>query len=152
LRLLRRHGTALTYDAVLTGFLICGHLWDYQPAGWDTAWHRWTRRAQILIPVGLESTRFSASRIFAAAYPEAVALAGVIGSPRWRSLAAGDAGQRRQFISEIGQRLSQPGYQPSGIDDPIAHWMRYDSWHQPALHHLPADLRLRQLRHPQRLR
>jgi hypothetical protein len=31
LRLLRRHGTAATYDAVLTGFLICGHLWTDQP-------------------------------------------------------------------------------------------------------------------------
>ena len=27
LRLLRRHGPAATYDAVLTGFLICGHIW-----------------------------------------------------------------------------------------------------------------------------
>src|SRR5262249_57767694 len=31
LRLLRRYGSAATYDAVLTGFLICGHLWGYQP-------------------------------------------------------------------------------------------------------------------------
>src|SRR5262249_5762220 len=52
LRLLRRYGTAHTYDAVLTGFLICAHLWDYQPAGWDTAWLRWNRRAQILDPGG----------------------------------------------------------------------------------------------------
>ena len=27
LRLLRRHGPAAAYDAVLTGFLFCGHLW-----------------------------------------------------------------------------------------------------------------------------
>ena len=33
-RLLRRYGTAATYDAVLTGFLICGHLWTDQPGDW----------------------------------------------------------------------------------------------------------------------
>jgi len=32
LRLLRRHGPAATYDAVLTGFLLCGHLWTDQAA------------------------------------------------------------------------------------------------------------------------
>jgi hypothetical protein len=135
LRLLRRHGPAAAYDAVLTGFLICGHLWDYQPAGWDTAWHRWSGRAQILIPAGHVATRFSASRIFAAAYPEAVDLACVIGSPRWRSLATGDAGQRRRFIHEIGRRLGQPGYQPRGDGDAIAHWIEYDSWHPPSRPH-----------------
>jgi hypothetical protein len=31
LRLLRRHGPAATYDAVLTGFLLCGHLWTDWP-------------------------------------------------------------------------------------------------------------------------
>jgi hypothetical protein len=135
LRLLRRYGTAHTYDAVLTGFLICAHLWDYQPAGWDTAWLRWNRRAQILIPAGMESTRFSASRIFAAAYPEAVNLACIIGSPRWRSLAAGDAGQRQQFIREIGRRLGHPRYQPPYDGDAIAHWIEYDSWHPPSRPH-----------------
>ena len=132
LRLLRRHGAALTYDAVLTGFLICGHQWDYQPGGWDAPWQRWNQRAQALIPAGIEVTRFSASRIFAAAYPEAVSLASLISSPRWRSLAAGDAGQRQQFISEIGRRLGHPGYQPPGTGDAIAHWIEYDSWQPPS--------------------
>jgi hypothetical protein len=129
---MRRHGAALTYDAVLTGFLICGHQWDYQPRGWDVPWQRWNQRTQALIPAGLEATRFSASRIFAAAYPEAVSLASVISSPRWRSLAAGDAGQRQQLISEIGRRLGHPGYQPPGTGDPIAHWIEYDSWQPPS--------------------
>lgn len=117
---------------MLTGFLVCGHLWDDQPRGWDTPWHRWDRRAQALIPAGLEATRFSASRIFAAAYPEAIDLACVISSPRWRSLAAGDATQRGQFIAEIGRRLGQPGYQPPGHGDAIAHWIEYDSWQPPS--------------------
>ncbi len=87
LRLLRRHGPAVTYDAVLTGYLICGHLWDYQPGEWPGPWRRWTRRAQALIPPGSEASHFSASRIFAAAYPEAVALACLFASPTWRGLA-----------------------------------------------------------------
>jgi hypothetical protein len=48
---------------------------------WDGPWQRWTRRAEILIPSGAESSQFSAARIFAAAYPEAVTLAGLIASP-----------------------------------------------------------------------
>ena len=31
--------------------------------------------------------------------------------------------------------LGQPGYQPHGIDDPIAHWMTYDSWRPPSRPH-----------------
>src|SRR6476469_323288 len=34
LRLLLRYGPAATYDAVLTGFLICGHLWTDGPGEW----------------------------------------------------------------------------------------------------------------------
>jgi hypothetical protein len=30
-----------------------------------------------------------------------------------------------------GQRLGRPGYQPAGTGDPIAHWMKYDSWRPP---------------------
>ena len=70
LRLLRRYGPAAAYDAVLTGFLICGHLWTDQPGDWDGPWQRWTRRAEVLIPPGAESSQFSAARIFAAAYPK----------------------------------------------------------------------------------
>ena len=117
---------------MLTGFLICGHLWDHHPGGWDTPWQQWNRRAQTLIPPGLEATRFSASRIFAAAYPEAISLACLIASPRWRSLAAGDAGQRQQVIAEIGRRLGRRGYQPPENGDAIVHWIEYDSWQPPS--------------------
>jgi hypothetical protein len=135
LRLLRRHGTAATYDAVLTGFLICGHLWGYQPGEWPGPWHRWTRRAQVLIPPGSESSQFSASRVFAAAYPEAVALACLFASPARRSLAAGDPARQQQFNAEIGQRPGRVGYQPAGTDDPIAHWIKYDSRRPPSRPH-----------------
>ena len=84
-RLLRRHGPALTYDAVLTGFLLCGHLWTDQPGDWDGLWQRWTRRAEILIPPGTESSQFSAARIFATAYPEAVGLRPErTATPKWQ--------------------------------------------------------------------
>jgi len=135
LRLLRRYGPAAAYDAMLTGFLICGHLWTDWPGEPTGPWQRWTRRAEILIPPGTESSQFSASRIFAAAYPEAVGLAGLIASPAWRSLAAGDPAQQQQFIAAIGQRLGWPGYQPADTADAIAHWMKYDSWRPPSRPH-----------------
>ena len=135
LRLLRRYGPAAAYDAVLTGFLLCGHLWTDGPGDWDGPWQRWTRRAEVLIPPGAESSQFSAARIFAAAYPEAVGLAGLIASPAWRSLAAGDPAEQQQFTAAIGQRLGRPGYQPADTADAIAHWMKYDSWRPPSRPH-----------------
>lgn len=68
----------------------------------------------------------------AAAYPEAIDLASLISSPRWRSLAAGGPVQRQQFITEIGRRLGHPGYQPPDTGDAIAHWIEYDSWQPPS--------------------
>jgi hypothetical protein len=41
LRLLRRYGSAATHDAVLTGFLICGHLCGYQPGEIDDPVAHW---------------------------------------------------------------------------------------------------------------
>ena len=46
--------------------------------------------AHRLIPHGSEHRKFSASRVFAAVYPEAVDLAALIASPAWRSRAAGN--------------------------------------------------------------
>ena len=40
LRLLRRYGPAAAYDAVLTGFLLCGHLWTDEPGEWGGPWQR----------------------------------------------------------------------------------------------------------------
>ena len=134
-RLLRRYGTAATYDAVLTGLLICGHLWTDQPGHWPGPWQRWTRRAEILIPPGAESSQFSASRIFAAACPEAVTLASLLASPAWRSLAAGGPAQQQHFTAAIGQQLGRPGYLPPSTGDAIAHWMKHHSWRPPSLPH-----------------
>lgn len=135
LRLVRRHGVAATYDAVLTGFLICGHLWGDQPLTAVDAWHRWTLRAEVLIPTRSGPGEFSASRLFAALYPEAVDIAALVASPAWRRLAAGDTGQQQSFITEIGLRLGRPDYQSPEGGDAIAHWMKYDSGRPPSRPH-----------------
>ena len=128
LRLVRRLGWAAAYDAVLTGFLICAHHWSHiKPGSYSDAWRRWHQRAHTLIPAGTARTTFSASRLFAAVYPEAVSIAALIGSPTWRTLAAGDAEQKARFYTEIGRRLGLPDYQPNPNGDAIAHWIRFDS-------------------------
>lgn len=134
LRLLRRLGSAATFDAVLTGFLICAHRWSARqdPPGGD-ARHRWARRAQRLIPPGTELETFSPSKLFAATYPEAVDIAEVIGSLHWRRLAAGDPQAQRRFSAEIGCRLGQPEYRPQVVHDAIAHWIDQDCWRPPSL-------------------
>lgn len=132
LRLLRRHGPAVTFDAVLTGFLICGHLWDDRPES-AAAWpRRWDRRAEALIPVGTEAAEFSASRLFATVYPEAVTLATVLATPARRQQASGSPEQQERFLTEIGRLLDHPGYRPPDSGDAIAHWMKYDSPRPPS--------------------
>lgn len=135
LRLVRRHGVAAAYDAVLTGFMICGHLWGDLPQTPVDAWHRWTLRAEILIPTSAGPGEFSASRLFAAVYPEAVNVAALVASPAWRHLAAGDAKQQQRFVAEIGFRLGRPDYQPPEGGDAIAHWMTFDSARPPSKPH-----------------
>lgn len=132
LRLLHRHGPAATFDAVLTGFLICGHLWADRPESASTWRRRWDRRSEVLIPVGAEAATFSASRLFAVVYPEAVTLAAVIASPTWRQQASGTPQQQRRFITEIGGMLGHLEYQPPDGGDAIAHWMKCDSHRPPS--------------------
>ncbi len=144
LRLLHRLGPAATFDAVLTAFLICGHLWCRLPEEGDdtSAWHDWQRRLDLLVPRENEDAAFSASRLFAATYPEAVKLAALIGSLHWRRLAAGDPGQQRQFTAEVAHRLNDPDYRPRIINDPLAHWMDTDCGHPPSLPAKRYDTRL----------
>ncbi len=131
LRLLRRHGPGATYDAVLTGFLFCGHLSTGRGEDDVGVQREWVRRAEVLVPQGTETATFSASRLFAAVYPEAVSLAGLIASPTWRHLAAGDANQQRQFTTEVGRRLHRP-HHPGDGGDAVAHWMMFDCWRPPS--------------------
>lgn len=128
LRLLRRHGPIATYDAVLTAFLVCGHFWSDWSENDAMARREWDRRADILIPPGREASTFSAARLFAAVYPEAIQLAALIASPAWRQLACGDAADQQRFTTEIGRRLGHLHYRPPKHGDAIAHWMKFDSW------------------------
>lgn len=132
-RLLRRIGPAATYDAVLTGFLICAHRWSLitKPDEGD-AWNDWRRRAEILIPPGTETDTFTTSRLFAATYPEAVAIAELVGSLHWRRLAAGDPSDQALFATAIGARLGLRDYRPTALRDPIAHWIDQDCWRPPS--------------------
>jgi hypothetical protein len=133
-RLLRGIGPAATYDAVLTGFLICAHHWNYtEIASEGDVWLDWRRRVELLIPPGTETETFTASRLFATTYPEAVALAELIGSLRWRRLAAGGPHDQALFADLIGKRLGWRDYRPSVTKDPIAHWIEDDCWRPPSL-------------------
>lgn len=132
LRLLRRHGPIATYDAALTAFLVCGHFWSDWSQDDAIARSNWDRRADILIPRGTEASTFSASRLFAATYPEAIGLATLLASPAWRRLACGDAAAGQRFTTEIGRRLGHPHYRPPEHGDAIAHWMKFDSWRAPS--------------------
>lgn len=131
-RLIARHGPAATYDAVLTGFLICGHFWDDRQADTTRAWWVWTERAAVLIPPGTETTTFSASRLFAAVYPEAVALAGLIASPHWRHQANGDLEQQRNVLLEASHRVGRVVKDDDPSNNAIQHWMIFDSHHPPS--------------------
>jgi hypothetical protein len=134
-RLLHGYGAALTFDAVLTSLLICGHIWNDRLGDWSETTRRWMRRSHRLIPVGLETDEFSAARLFAAVYPDAVEIAALIASPTWRALAAGNAEQQQRFVGEIGRRLGRPGYRPPEHGDAIAHWMSFDSGQPPSRPH-----------------
>ena len=123
------HGPAATYDAVLTGFVVCGHLWADGRNDYSGVARAWSRRADVLIPAGTELTTFSASRLYAAVYPKAVRLAGLIASPTWRHRAAGDADAQRQFTTEVARRLN---HHPAHGGDAVTHWMMFDSWRPPS--------------------
>lgn len=142
LRLVRRHGWAPTYDAVLTAFMICAHLWEnafnvaFDPAnaplGLILKRAVWTMRTMVFIPPGTEEKTFTTAKLFAAIYPDAVNIAELIASPIWRGLAAGDEEQCDLFCAEIGYRIGVPDYQPRDNLDPIGHWIADDCWHAPS--------------------
>jgi TniQ len=116
LRLVRQHGWALAHDAILTAFMICGHLWRWPVPGTDAKHPLWERRGPALIPPGQADAQFSASRVFAAVYPEAVSLATVLAAPQWRALATGTRSDTRALATEIGRHVGIPAYQPHPHD------------------------------------
>lgn len=135
-RLVRRHGATAAFDAVLTGFLFCGHIWEaVHDAGWRHLVERWDDRIAMLMPNGL-LREFTASKVFAAVYPEAVDIAELIAAPAWRAAAAGSVEQQHQFLAAITRRLVHDGpYIPPDGGDAITHWAKYDSWQPPSRPH-----------------
>lgn len=131
-RLLTRYGHAALFDAVLTGFLICAHLWADRTRCRGAARRRWTRRANVLIPPGTEIQTFSASKVFAAVYPEAVGLAAIIAAPPWRARAHGSNTQQRELLTEACRQLGMAGIDDNLGPAALIHWMRYDSHHPPS--------------------
>ncbi|MFJ6784762.1 hypothetical protein [Streptomyces yangpuensis] len=115
LLLLRRCGWAATYDAVLTGLMICAHICS--PDGRPTLfgfWDTWDDRIDILIPFDRKKqdyVDYSTSRLFAAVYPEAVALAPLIASAYWRRLAGGTEPEQARFLTAVASRVTYP-YSP----------------------------------------
>jgi hypothetical protein len=136
LALVRRHGWAAAYDAVLTAFMICGHLWDKRPDDDPPARTlmktTWGVQTLTLIPEGSEHTAFTASLLFAAIYPDAIKIAAILASPYWRRLAAGDERDLAWFSATIGPRIGDPHYQPRDNADPVAHWIEQDCWRPPS--------------------
>ncbi|MEU3624864.1 hypothetical protein BS329_18105 [Amycolatopsis coloradensis] len=104
----------------------------HSPTAASRSPNHWRRRTDALVPPGTETDTFSASRVFAVVYPETVTLAEVIGSLRWRRLAAGGTDGQTLFAAEIGRRLGDPDYRPLAVQDPIAHWMEQDCWRPPS--------------------
>ena len=114
--------------------MICAHRWGHPDPTSGEELHQvlWTTRSFILIPKDSELHTFSASKLFACLYPEAVTLAPVIASPEWRRRAAGDDRELGQFVTEVRRRLRDSEYEPRGEQDPIAHWIESDCWRSPA--------------------
>ncbi|WP_258527971.1 TnsA-like heteromeric transposase endonuclease subunit [Streptomyces sp. NBRC 110611] len=138
LLLLRRYGWAPTYDAVLTALMICAHIWygDGRPLT-DVfgVWNIWDDRVHHLIPLDPEKQdyiAYSASKLFAAVYPEAVTLAPLIASPYWRRLADGTGAEQARFFAEVGKRVTYPYNEPDRGGDAVAHWALADSWRPPS--------------------
>ncbi|NEA20711.1 hypothetical protein [Streptomyces halstedii] len=110
--------------------------------------------SDILIPFDREKqdyVGFSASKLFAAVYPEAVALAPLIASPYWCRLAGGTEAEQARFFAEVASRVTYPYPPPNRSDDAVAHWALADSWRPPS--RPPDDLHARpRPRHPARRR
>jgi hypothetical protein len=129
LQLVRQHGWEAVHDAILSAFMICGHLWTWQPHGIAGKRPLWELRGQALIPPGQAGTQFSASRVFAAVYPEAVSLAAVLASPRWRTLAAGPRSELRALADQLGRLLGIPACRPHPRDTgPTANKLGDEHW------------------------
>ncbi|MFH9426501.1 hypothetical protein [Streptomyces sp. NPDC017529] len=121
---------------MLSAFMICAHVWaDGRLPGEDFhCWHTWDSRTYTLIPYGHAAksySSYSTSKLFAAVYPEAIALAPLIASPYWRQRASGSTTEQTGFFTEVSKRVTYP-YNDPGRGDAIVHWAIADSWRPPS--------------------
>lgn len=92
---------------------------------WVPAKTRRQRYAQLRAPRGFPGKfPFRGAHWNAAIYPEAVALTGVLASPRWRSsgLAADDDKSLQLIVQQIRTRVL-PDYDPGQESEPILGWL-----------------------------
>ncbi|AZM56282.1 hypothetical protein DMA15_29870 [Streptomyces sp. WAC 01529] len=134
--LVRRYGWEAAYDAVLTAFMLCAHIWaDGRLPGEDFhVWHTWDSRTYALIPydhAAKSYSSYSTSKLFAAVYPEVIGLAPLIASPYWRQLACGTTTEQSRFFAEVGKRVTYP-YRKKEHGDAVAHWAIADAWRPPS--------------------
>lgn len=66
---------------------------------------------------------FNDPTIHAAAYPQAVALAGLLASPHWRSLARQHSSGRTRFFDELRATVAPDYPWPCYHHDPLVEWL-----------------------------
>jgi hypothetical protein len=128
-QLARAHGPLPVFDAIIHAFKICAVLWKNGPEetyGHSRWWH-WDQRLDRLIPKPDSRKTFSHSRCYAAIYPEAVSIAGLLASPVWRTKATAplgdpDTDDRWELSEEFGLRLGLPDYYPTDDKHPLNLW------------------------------
>ncbi len=89
-RLVRLYGPMTVFDALVHAFKICAVLWKNGPEETygHSRWWLWDQRLDQLIPKTDSVGAFSHSLCYAAIYPEAVTIAGLLAHPVWRVKAA----------------------------------------------------------------
>jgi hypothetical protein len=96
-------------------------------------WWHWDRRLDLLIPKKRARELFSHSRCHIPIYPEAVALAELLASPTWRTLAGAETGsdERYDFTVEAGYRLGLNEYHPTDDKHPLVLWAEHHAGQPP---------------------
>ncbi|MFI5766543.1 TniQ family protein [Streptomyces sp. NPDC051563] len=130
-RLVREHGWQTAVIAMRQAAAWCWRWWD------SRRYHqRRDRRLKLLIPPGGGTYRED-PRLLASSYPDIVALAGLLASPRLRGLPfTGNEQDFRLFISEVRTRVA-PGYryEAAGVADPLVRWIEEERYYRTLPNH-----------------
>jgi hypothetical protein len=128
-RLVRAYGPIPVFDAIIHAFKICAVLWKHGPEETygHSRWWQWDQRLDRLIPKTDSRKMFNHSRCYAAIYPEAVAIAGLLASPTWRAKGTAPFGDpdtdgRWELCEQFGLRLGLPEYYPEDEKHPLHLW------------------------------